>query len=483
MESNGKLWSPSPAQISEAALTAFAKAASQRAGRPFAGYSDLHRWSIGDRAGFWNLVWDFCGVIGDRGERVLIDGDKMPGASFFPDATLNFAENLLGRSGSSDAIIFRGEDKVERRLSWDELRALVSRLQQAMRALGVKKGDRVAAMLPNMPEAIAGMLAAASLGAIWSSCSPDFGVEGVLDRFGQIEPALFIACDGYWYNGKQNDVSAKVKAVMERLPSVRSAYIVDYLRTAEKAASAIPRAVALDAAIAPFEPAELSFERLPFSHPLYILFSSGTTGIPKCIVHSAGGTLIQHLKEHRLHAGIEGGDRVFYFTTCGWMMWNWLASALASGATLLLYDGSPFHPDGNVLFDFAQAERMTYFGTSAKFIDAARKAGVKPVDTHDLSTVRTISSTGSPLSPEGFLYVYDKVKSDVHLASISGGTDIVSCFVLGIPTEPVYVGEIQGPGLGMAMDVWNDDGRPVRGEKGELVCVERLPVDADRLLE
>ena len=475
MESNGKLWSPSPAQISEAALTAFAKAASQRAGRPFAGYSDLHRWSIGDRAGFWNLVWDFCGVIGDRGERVLIDGDRMPGASFFPDATLNFAENLLGRSGSSDAIIFRGEDKVERRLSWDELRALVSRLQQAMRALGVKKGDRVAAMLPNMPEAIAGMLAAASLGAIWSSCSPDFGVEGVLDRFGQIEPALFIACDGYWYNGKQNDVSAKVKAVMERLPSVRSAYIVDYLRTAEKAASAIPRAVALDAAIAPFEPAELSFERLPFSHPLYILFSSGTTGIPKCIVHSAGGTLIQHLKEHRLHAGIESGDRVFYFTTCGWMMWNWLASALASGATLLLYDGSPFHPDGNVLFDFAQAARMTYFGTSAKFIDAARKAGVKPVDTHDLSTVRTISSTGSPLSPEGFLYVYEQVKSDVHLASISGGTDIVSCFVLGIPTEPVYVGEIQGPGLGMAMDVWNDDGRPVRGEKGELVCVSAFP--------
>ena len=475
MNDTDKLWSPSPARIRDAALTAFADAASQRAGRPLAGYADLHRWSVEDRAGFWSLVWEFCGVVGERGERALVDADRMPGASFFPDAKLNFAENLLAKSGPSDALVFRGEDKVERRLSWDELRSLVSRLQQAMQALGVKKGDRVAAMLPNMPEAIAAMLAAASLGAIWSSCSPDFGIEGVLDRFGQIEPVLFIACDGYWYNGKQNDVSAKVKAVLERLPSVRKAFLVDYLRTAEQAATAIPRAVSFDAAIRDFAPAQLSFERLPFAHPLYILFSSGTTGIPKCIVHSAGGTLIQHLKEHRLHAGIGDGDRVFYFTTCGWMMWNWLASGLASGATLLLYDGSPFHPDGNVLFDFADAEQMTYFGTSAKFIDAARKAGIKPVETHDLSTVRTISSTGSPLSPEGFTYIYESVKKDVHLASISGGTDIVSCFVLGIPTEPVYVGEIQGPGLGMAMDVWDDDGLPIRGEKGELVCTRAFP--------
>ena len=475
MNDTGKLWSPSPARVKEAALTAFAEVASQRAGRALAGYADLHRWSTEDRAGFWSLVWEFCGVVGERGERVLVDGDRMPGASFFPDATLNFAENLLKRSGPSDALVFRGEDKVERRLSWDELRALVSRLQQAMHALGVRKGDRVAAMLPNMPEAIAGMLAAASLGAIWSSCSPDFGVEGVLDRFGQIEPVLFIACDGYWYNGKQNDVSAKVKAVLERLPSVRKAFLVDYLRTAAQAATAIPRAVALDDALKDFAPAELSFERLPLAHPLYILFSSGTTGIPKCIVHSAGGTLIQHLKEHRLHADIRDGDRVFYFTTCGWMMWNWLASGLASGATLLLYDGSPFHPDGNVLFDFAVAERMTYFGTSAKFIDAAQKAGIKPAETHDLAAVRTISSTGSPLSPGGFTYIYESVKEDVHLASISGGTDIVSCFVLGVPTEPVYVGEIQGPGLGMAMDVWDDDGRPVRGENGELVCTRAFP--------
>jgi acetoacetyl-CoA synthetase len=475
MDSSGRLWSPSPAAVEAAALTAFRRMAAERSGRSLANFAELHRWSIEDRGAFWSLVWDFCDVIGEPGARALADGDRMPGAAFFPDARLNFAENLLRKSGPSDAIVFRGEDKVERRLSWDELRALVSRLQQALRDIGVKPGDRVAAMLPNMPEAVAGMLAAASIGAIWSSCSPDFGVEGVLDRFGQIEPTVFIACDGYWYNGKQNDVTAKVQAVLAKLPSVRQAIIVDYLRTAAQAVTAMQRAVTLDAGIAPFQPRPMAFERLPFSHPLYILFSSGTTGIPKCIVHSAGGTLLQHLKEHRLHAGIRDGDRVFYFTTCGWMMWNWLASGLASGATLLLYDGSPFHPSGNVLFDFADAEKMTYFGTSAKFIDAARKAGLRPIRTHDLSSVRTISSTGSPLSPEGFLYIYESVKKDVHLASISGGTDIVSCFVLGIPTEPVHVGEIQGPGLGMAVDVWNDDGRPVVGEKGELVCTKAFP--------
>ena len=399
----------------------------------------------------------------------------MPGASFFPDAKLNFAENLLKKSGAADAIVFRGEDKVERRLSWDELRALVSRLQQLFVSLGVKRGDRIAAMMPNMPETVAAMLATASLGAVWSSCSPDFGEQGVLDRFGQIEPVLFIAPDGYWYNGKQNDVTAKVQAVLARLPTVRQAIMVDYLGTAAKAVTAIPRAVTFDDAIAGFQASEPIFEKLPFSHPLYILFSSGTTGIPKCIVHSAGGTLIQHLKEHRLHSGLVEGDRFFYFTTCGWMMWNWLVSGLASGATLLLYDGSPFHPDGNVLFDFADAEKMTHFGTSAKFIDSVRKAGLRPVRTHDLSTVRTVSSTGSPLSPEDFRFVYDGIKHDVHLASISGGTDIVSCFVLGVPTEPVWSGEIQGPGLGMAVDVWDDAGRPVRQEKGELVCTRAFP--------
>jgi len=475
MHQTTPLWVPSAAQIKRASLTAFMEEAARRAGRPIGDYRALHRWSVEEREAFWPLVWDFCGVMGERGERVLVNGDKMPGASFFPDARLNFAENLLKKSGSADAIVFRGEDKIERRLSWDELKALVSRLQQLFKAEGVKPGDRIAAMMPNMPETVAAMLAAASLGAIWSSCSPDFGVRGVLDRFGQIEPVLFIAPDGYFYGGKAFDVAEKTREIMAALPGVRKGLIVDYLGKAREAAAGMERAVALDDALAPFAPTEITYERLPFAHPLYILFSSGTTGVPKCIVHSAGGTLIQHVKEHRLHAGIEEGDRLFYFTTCGWMMWNWLVSGLASGATLILYDGSPFYPDGNMLFDFAQAEKMTYFGTSAKFIDAVRKAGLEPKNTHDLSSVRTISSTGSPLAPECFEFVYRSIKEDVHLASISGGTDIVSCFVLGVPVLPVWTGEIQAPGLGMAVDVWDEEGRPLERGKGELVCTKAFP--------
>ncbi|MBE1202719.1 acetoacetate--CoA ligase [Aminobacter carboxidus] len=469
------LWMPSSTQVAQAPLTAFMAAAGERAGRSFSSYAELHGWSIAEREAFWDLVWDFCGVIGDKGGRGLIDGDKMPGAQFFPDARLNFAQNLLRGSGSGEAIVFRGEDKVERRVTWDELAALVSQLQQLFVSLGVKQGDRIAAMMPNMPETVAAMLATASIGAVWSSCSPDFGEQGVLDRFGQIEPKLFIAPDGYWYGGKHIEVGQKISAVADKLGSVAKVLVVDYLGTAQDVAATIGKAEALDDALAPFSAKAVTFEALPFSHPLYILFSSGTTGIPKCIVHSAGGTLIQHLKEQRLHAGLEPGDRFFYFTTCGWMMWNWLVSGLASEATLLLYDGSPFHPNGNVLFDFADAEKMTYFGTSAKFIDSVRKAGLRPIDSHDLSAVRTISSTGSPLSPEGFAFVYDGIKKDIHLASISGGTDIVSCFVLGVPTEPVWTGEIQGAGLGLAVDVWNDDGKPVRQEKGELVCAKAFP--------
>lgn len=484
MAGDAPLWTPTQDRVDAAPMTAFMKAAAARTGKGFSSYADLHRWSVDDREAFWSLVWDFCGIVGDKGaggggtsggERVLVDGDKMPGAAFFPDAKLNFAENLLQKTGTGDAIVFRGEDKVERRLSWNELHALTSRLQQLLLSLGVKEGDRIAAMMPNMPETVAAMLATASIGAVWSSCSPDFGEHGVLDRFGQIEPVVFIAPDGYWYNGKAIEVADKIAAVAAKLVTVRKILIVDYLGTSTDVAATIEKATALDEALSSFAAKPVTFERLPFAHPLYVLFSSGTTGIPKCIIHSAGGTLIQHVKEERLHAGLLDGDRFFYFTTCGWMMWNWLVSGLASGATLLLYDGSPFYPDGNVLFDFADAEKMTYFGTSAKFIDSVRKAGLKPIRTHDLSSVRTISSTGSPLSPEDFRFVYDGIKQDVHLASISGGTDIVSCFVLGVPTEPVWTGEIQGPGLGLAVDVWDDNGHPLRQEKGELVCTKAFP--------
>lgn len=475
MTAEKPLWTPSRARIEDANLTRFSRLASERAGHPVEGYDALHQWSVGDLEGFWDLLWDYAGVVGDKGGKVLAQGDKMPGARFFPEARLNYAENLLSTRGDGDALVFWGEDKVKRRLSWDELHALVSRLQQLFVSLGVKAGDRVAAMLPNMPEAVAAMLAATSLGAVWSSCSPDFGEQGVLDRFGQIKPVLFIAVDGYWYAGKRIDVSGKVAAIAKDLPSARNVLIVDYLGDAEKVADAIPHAQALDKALAPFKAGPVTFERFGFDHPLFILFSSGTTGIPKCIIHCAGGVLLQHLKEHRLHAGLNAGDRLFYFTTCGWMMWNWLVTGLASGVALMLYDGSPFHPDGNILFDYADAERFTYFGTSAKFIDTLRKSGLEPIKTHKLASVRTLSSTGSPLSPEGFAFVYSGIKSDLHLASISGGTDLCACFVMGAETEPVWVGEIQVAALAMAVDVWGDEGRPVREEKGELVCTRPFP--------
>jgi acetoacetyl-CoA synthetase len=475
MPDRSPLWTPSAERVRQASVTALIASAAALSGRPIDDYASLHAWSVEDREAFWSLVWDECGIVGEKGASVLVDGDRMPGARFFPDASLNYAENLLRHGGDADAIVFRGEDKVRSRMSRDELRALVSRLQRFMRDAGLKPGDRVAAMMPNMPETIAAMLAAASLGAVWSSCSPDFGEQGVLDRFGQIEPTIFIAADGYWYGGKRIELAGKLRGILDRLPSVRRTLVVDYLGEARDVAAGLPGAVDMNAAIAGIEAGEPFFERMPFSHPLFILFSSGTTGVPKCIVHSAGGTLLQHVKEHRFHADLREGDRFFYFTTCGWMMWNWLVSGLASGAALLLYDGSPFHPDGNAIFDFADAEAMTYLGTSAKFIDSVRKAGLEPKRSHDLSSIRTISSTGSPLSPEGFRFVYEGIADDVHLASISGGTDIVSCFVLGVPTLPVWPGEIQAPGLGMAVDVWDEDGRHVVGEKGELVCVKAFP--------
>ncbi|MDJ0787766.1 MAG: acetoacetate--CoA ligase [Myxococcota bacterium] len=471
--SEAPLWAPDPGAASESPMAALMAHCAALRGAPFASYDELHAWSVSDREGFWSAVWDHADIVGEKGDVVLRDGDEMPGAAFFPEARLSFAENLLRQRGPGDAIVFRGEDRVALRLSWDELRARVSRLQQAFEALGVGPGDRVAAMLPNLPDTVAAMLAATSLGAIWSSCSPDFGERGVLDRFGQIAPKVFLVCDGYWYAGRLQDVDEKAVAVARELGS--HTLVVPYVGRAAELAAKIEGARDLETALAPHAPGEPRFTRLPFGHPLYVLFSSGTTGIPKCIVHSAGGTLIQHLKEQRYHCGLEPGQRLFYFTTCGWMMWNWLVSGLASGTTLCLYDGSPFHPGPEVLFDYARDERFDFFGTSAKFIDAVRKAGLEPARTHDLSSVRTIASTGSPLSPEGFDFVYGGIRPGVHLASISGGTDIVSCFVLGIPTKPVWRGEIQGPGLGMAVDVFDEEGRPVRGEKGELVCTRPFP--------
>jgi acetoacetyl-CoA synthetase len=473
MQENTPLWAPTAAQISDSPMTKFRTWCAERYGVTLPDHDTFHRWSTDDRGSFWSSVWDYCGVIGEKGERSLIDGDDMLKARFFPDAELSFAENMLWKTGSDDALIFRGEDKVSYRWSWDHLHAMVSRLQQAFKAMGIGKGDRISAMMPNMPETIACMLAANSLGAIWSSCSPDFGEQGVLDRFGQIEPKLFITCDAYWYNGKLQDVSDKVRTVAPRLGA--PVLVVPYAGNAEALAASLSDGRTLDAFVAPFEAGQIKYQRLPFSHPLYILFSSGTTGVPKCIVHSAGGTLLQHLKEQRFHSGLKDGDRLFYFTTCGWMMWNWLASGIATGATLCLFDGSPFAPNGNVLWDYAAEEKFVVFGTSAKYIDAVRKGGIEPLKTHDLSHLQLITSTGSPLSPEGFAFIYEGVKPDVQLASISGGTDIVSCFVLGNPVKPVWKGEIQGPGLGLAVDVWDDEGRPVRGEKGELVCTRAFP--------
>ena len=473
MTEDRPLWTPSETVKRESPMGRFRARAEAESGRSLPDYAALHRWSVEERAAFWSLLWDETGVIGDKGSRALVDDGRMLEARFFPDATLNFAENLLRRSGSDTALVFRGEDKVEDRWSFDRLNDTVSRLQQAFQRDGIGAGDRIAAMMPNMPETLACMLAAASIGAIWSSCSPDFGDQGVLDRFGQIAPKLFVACDGYWYNGKRQDVADKVARVTAALGC--PALVVPYAGGGEAAIAAIPGARSFEAYLEGIAPAPLSFARLPFAHPLYILFSSGTTGVPKCIVHSAGGTLLQHLKEHVLHCGIVPGERLFYFTTCGWMMWNWLVSGLAAGATLCLYDGSPFYPDGNVLFDYAAAEGFAVFGTSAKYIDALRKGGVTPRSTHALDRLRLVTSTGSPLSPEGFSFVYEGIKPDVQLASISGGTDIVSCFVLGNPLSPVWRGEIQGPGLGLAVDVWNDEGQPVRGEKGELVCTRAFP--------
>ncbi len=470
--SDKPIWTPTPQSSQNSDLALFMRSL----GKDGQNYQQFWQWSVDHMEDFWSAFWDYAGIIGTKGNRILVDGDKMPGAHFFPDASLNYAENMLKKRDDSTAVIFRDEKKRERTLTFKELYDDVSRCAQFLKASGLKAGDRVAGLMPNMPETLIAMLAASSIGAVWSSASPDFGVQGALDRFGQIEPKIFIAPDGYFYNGKSIDCLAKVAELQTKLPSVEKILIVPFI-TETPDISGIKLAQNWTSTLKTYGAQDITFVRLPFNHPLFIMFSSGTTGVPKCIVHGQGGTLLEHVKEHRLHCDVKPGDKVFYFTTCGWMMWNWQMTALASGATLMLYDGSPFYPTGLVLWDYAARHNCTLFGTAAKYIDALRSNNIRPKEGFDLSSIRTLASTGSPLVHESFDFIYDAIKRDIHVASISGGTDIISCFVLGNPISPVYRGEIQCASLGFDVDIFDDQGRPMPAGagSGELVCKKPFP--------
>jgi acetoacetyl-CoA synthetase len=469
MNTDLPLWTPSQASIDAANMTRFMAQANQHHGLSLQDYDALYQWSLDAKESFWSAVWDFCGIIGDKGERILVDGERIEDAQWFPDASLNFAENLLRKKTDESAIFFRAEDQVDYSLTWAELYQQVASVAAWLKSKGLQPGDRVAAYLPNMPEAVVAMLAATSLGAVWTSTSPDFGEDSVVDRFGQTEPRFLFTADGYFYNGKKHDLNDKIGAIKAKLPSVEQLVQIDLTGFGNRVDAVDWR----DIIATPV--AEIEFVARNFNDPLYILYSSGTTGKPKCITHKVGGTLIQHLKEQMLHCDVHPGDRVFYFTTLGWMMWNWLVSALASEAALVLYDGSPFYPDGEVLWRYAEDVDMTLFGTSAKYIDAMKNARLKPLENFDLPALRAIASTGSVLAPESFDYVYENIKQDVCLASVSGGTDIVSCFVLCCPLLPVYRGEIQCRGLGLAVEVFDDDGKSLKDAKGELVCTQTFP--------
>ncbi|MGQ0836297.1 MAG: acetoacetate--CoA ligase [Gammaproteobacteria bacterium] len=472
------IWKPSRERIAGSHLERFMACVNARHERRIASYDELYAWSIADPAQFWRELASFSDTRARWGsEPVLQHADRMPGARWFGGTRLSFAANLLRYRDDGPALIFANERGARRTVSWRELHAEVARVASGLRELGVRSGDRVAGFLPNLPESVIAMLATSSIGAVWSSCSPDFGAQGVLDRFGQIEPKVLFCADGYFYAGKRVDSLPTVASVLANVPSIQRVVVVTYVGEAASGAAPIAQ---LGAKASRFESFGMPggaprFEATDFDHPLYILYSSGTTGVPKCILHGVGGTLLQHQKEHLLHTDVRRGDRLFYFTTCGWMMWNWLASALASGATLILYEGSPFHPDAGALWRLAQELRVTIFGTSAKYLQALEKSEFAATREVDLTSVRTILSTGSPLPPEGFEFVYRDVKADVQLSSISGGTDIVSCFALGNPLLPVYRGEIQCRGLGMAVDIFDDEGRSVRGARGELVCTAPFP--------
>jgi len=475
------VWTPSQDQILNSNLKRFENFVSRKIGKEFKSYQELHEFSISTPE-FWRLLIEYCEVIGDW-QGPVYEGENIITAKWFPKSRLNFAENMLKNRSQDTALVFRCENRIFENVTFTELYDQVSKVAQHLGALGVKKGDRVAGFLPNFIGSIVAMLATVSVGAIWSSCSPDFGEQGVIDRFGQIEPKVLFCVDGYFYNGKSHNCLRKVKSFSAKLPTVKQVVMFDY---ASLDKISIKYSISYQEILDKYNPKKIEFKHVDFDHPLYIMFSSGTTGVPKCIVHGHGGTLLQHLKEHQLHTNISSGDRVFYFTTCSWMMWNWLVSALATQATIMLYDGSPSYPDDTVLWRFANDEQFTHFGTSAKYIETLMKNNVQPRASFKLKNLRTICSTGSPLSPESYDFIYKNIGS-VHLASISGGTDIVSCFVLGIPTLPVRRGEIQGPGLGMAVEIWNDTGKVKIGKRGELVCTKPFPSrpvkfwnDADR---
>ena len=503
--SDGPLWTPTAAQVARAQLTAFARRVADDPGSGAAAdvATDPHalwRWSVERPERFWPAVWTWCGIVSDvrspgdpwdevvHGLERMAPPDATAGPRWFTGARLNFAENLLRHRGAAPAIVSWDETGRRAELSRDELAAQVARMAAALRRAGVGPGDRVVGFLPNIPEAIVAMLGAASVGAVWSSCSPDFGAKGVLDRFGQIAPKVLVVADGYRYAGKVIDCRPRAREIVAALPGLQQVVVVPWLGAgvlAEDAdrtgtdgvtASGIG-ATKWDDFLRAGEPTPPEqFARLPFDHPLYIMYSSGTTGLPKCMVHGAGGTLLQHLKEQRLHGDLREGDRIFYFTTCGWMMWNWLASALAVGATVVLYDGAPMAPDPAILWRMAEAERVTVFGTSAKYLALLEKEGVRPRERFDLASLEVILSTGSPLAAHSYDFVYRDIKADVRLSSISGGTDLISCFALGSPVQPVWRGELQTRGLGMAVEVWTDDGQPAAtGEPGELVCTRPFP--------